>query len=228
MDLETAGSLRNGQFIWALARLHASFTLGKGGDDVHNYLLLMQPHLYGYARTAKFTSVRVVCKNTLSAALGAGLTGKQTGGNVFTMSNSREFDEVAKEEARVALGLVTEQAQEFEKAAKLLVRRKAKKEMVEKYFQHILDYDPEEAKERKDGTKREPSMLAKFRTAHVEAPGQDLGTAKGTWWGAFNAVTYVIDHEVGRSRDTALTSAWMGENAIVKRRALELALDEAA
>lgn len=228
MDLETAGSLRNGQFIWALARINASFTLGKNGDDVHNYLLLMQPHMYGYARTAKFTSVRVVCKNTLNAALGANLTGDQTKGKVFRMSNTREFDEKAQEEARLALGIATEQAKEFEQAAKLLVRRKAKKDVIEAYFKNVINFDPAKAKKLKDDSVREPSMLVKFREAHTQAPGQDLGTAKGTWWGAFNAVTYVIDHEVGRNRDTALSSAWLGSNAEIKRRALELALEEAA
>lgn len=228
MDLETAGSLRNGQFIWALARINASFTLGKSGDDVHNYLLLMQPHMYGYARIAKLTAVRVVCKNTLNCALGAGLTGKQTGGKVFRMPNTREFDDKAKEEARLALGIATKQASEFEQAAKLLVRRKAKKDVIDAYFGHVLKFDPTKAKTNNDGTAREPAMLKKFREAHLTAPGQDLGTAKGTWWGAFNAVTYVIDHEVGRSRDTALASAWLGTNAEIKRRALELALKEAA
>lgn len=228
MSLETAGSLRDGQFIWALAKINASFTLGKSGDDVHPYLLMMQPHMYGFARTVKFTPVRVVCQNTLTAALGAGFAGDKTPGKVFKMTNARKFDDSAKEEAQMALGIAVQQAKEFEEVARLLARKKASKDAVEKYFRHILDYDPEEAKKKLDGSIREPSMLVKFRDALHTAPGQDLSSAKGKWWGALNAVTNVIDHRVGHSRDTALSSAWVGDNALIKRKALELAIAEAS
>lgn len=227
MDMETAGSLQNGQFIWALAKIKASFTLGKEGDDVHSYLLLMQPHLWGYARTAKFTPIRVVCKNTLTYALGSGLTGKRTEGKCFRMTNARAFDDTAKEEAKAALGIAVEQAKEFEQLAKLLAKKRAKKDVVEKYFRDVLNYDPN--KKTKDGRAvREPVMLGKFRDALIEAPGQDLRTAKGTWWGALNAVTNVVDHKVGRNRGTALANAWIGDNAVLKRRAVELAAQAAA
>lgn len=227
MDMETAGSLQNGQFIWALAKINASFTLGKEGDDVHSYLLLMQPHLWGYARTAKFTPIRVVCKNTLTYALGAGLTGKNTEGKVFRMTNARAFDDKAKEEAKAALGIAVKQAKEFESLAKLLARKRVKRDKVEEYFQEVLNYDP--TKKTKEGRAvREPVMLDKFRTALIEAPGQDFRTAKGTWWGALNAVTNVVDHKVGRNRGTALTNAWIGDNAVLKRRAVDIAVREAA
>jgi len=43
----------------------------------------------------------------------------------------------------------------------------------------------------------------------------------------FNAVTYMTDHELGRSADTRLTSAWFGGNAKRKVSALKLAVDMA-
>jgi len=46
----------------------------------------------------------------------------------------------------------------------------------------------------------------------------------GTAWQVMNAVTYYVDHERGRTRDSALNSAWFGEGANLKQSALDLAL----
>ena len=54
-------------------------------------------------------------------------------------------------------------------------------------------------------------------------PGTELG--EGSWWQAFNTVTYLTDHELGRSADTRLSSAWMGVNLTRKNKALKLAHD---
>lgn len=68
-ELETAGVLREGRKFWALARTGQSTTL-KGRDKVDGYLLLATACDGTLATTAQFTSVRVVCNNTLAIALG--------------------------------------------------------------------------------------------------------------------------------------------------------------
>ena len=68
-ELETAGVLREGRKFWALARTGQSTSL-KGRDRVDGYLLLATACDGTLATTAQFTSVRVVCNNTLSIALG--------------------------------------------------------------------------------------------------------------------------------------------------------------
>lgn len=65
--LETAGSLRNGRTVWALANLNKGFALA-GGDKVDGYLLFTSPHEVGRAITVRTTTVRVVCKNTMILA----------------------------------------------------------------------------------------------------------------------------------------------------------------
>jgi hypothetical protein len=57
-------------------------------------------------------------------------------------------------------------------------------------------------------------------------PGADL--APGTWWNAFNAVTFAVDHKLGRAADSRLHSAWFGDNARHKSEAMEIALEMAA
>ena len=68
-ELETAGVLKEGRKFWALARTGQSTTL-KGKDQVNGYLLLATACDGSLATTAQFTSVRVVCNNTLQIALG--------------------------------------------------------------------------------------------------------------------------------------------------------------
>jgi hypothetical protein len=60
-------------------------------------------------------------------------------------------------------------------------------------------------------------------------PGANLKSAMGTWWGAFNAVTYFYDHQQGRiGPDQRLHDVWVGHGqAVTKRKAFELAVQYA-
>lgn len=68
-ELETAGVLKGGRKLWALAKTGQETTL-KGGDKVKAYLLLATSCDGTLATTAQFTSIRVVCNNTLQLAVG--------------------------------------------------------------------------------------------------------------------------------------------------------------
>lgn len=225
MEMETAGSLKGGQYVWCLARVKKDFTIGKD-DEMRSYLLLCNPHIYGYSRTVKFTSVRVVCWNTLNFALGAALNGKRTPGRSFSIPHSVEFNEAAKAAAERALGIAMEQATEYEEAVRVFAKTKMKSDAILDFFHEVLKYDPAKAKVRKDGSPRIPTMLCKFNEALEVAPGHDLKSSKGTLWGALNAVTYVIDHDQGRTRDNGLTGAWFGYTGDIKRLAFKIALEK--
>ena len=55
--------------------------------------------------------------------------------------------------------------------------------------------------------------------------GAELTSAKGTAWGLLNSVTEYVDHQRrARSQDYRLDSAWFGQGAVLKRKALEEAL----
>jgi phage/plasmid-like protein (TIGR03299 family) len=226
MSMETAGSLQEGRHVWALARTHARFSIGKGKneDEVDAYLLLSSPHIAGYSMTAMYTAIRVVCWNTYTAALRA--TSEETGkAQVFRMPHSRTFNEATQESAKIALGLAVKQTTEFKEAAILLSDARAHAADVEQFFYEVLRLDDEVLDAVKKGDKREPKLVQQFTHALTHAPGQTLATAEGTWWGAFNAVTAVADHIMGKTRDNGLRSAWIGDAAMMKRRAFNLAVD---
>ena len=230
LSMETAGALWDGQIIWSLARINKDFSVGgkgDGADKIQSYVLLASPHQRNRALLALHTAVRVVCWNTLTAALGGGWRQAAKRDDVFRMPHSQKFDDEMKKKAAEALGIAIAQTEEFKEAAVHLASKKAAPKAVEQYFAEVLRFDPKQADKKKDGEVKEPRMLGYFRTALLTAPGHDLVTARGTWWGALNAVTRVVDHELGRERDTALRTAWFGTRAKLKRDALKLALEKA-
>lgn len=216
MEMETAGSLWSGRYVWALARCAKDFKVGKN-DEVRSYLLICSPHVHGAALVAQYTPIRVVCWNTLTMALGSSL--KRNNPGAFRMPHTKSFAEQSKY-AEKALGLVIEQNDEFKEAANHLAKTKVDVAKVYEYFGHLLNPTGAELK-------KTPIMMPKLKEALEKAPGANMASAKGTWWGALNAVTYVVDHEIGKDRQTALKNAWLSNMAKLKRNALTLALEEA-
>jgi hypothetical protein len=56
-------------------------------------------------------------------------------------------------------------------------------------------------------------------------PGAEFG--RGTWWQAFNSVTYMTDHIVGHNAMNRADSAWFGSKKAMKQKAFEIALEYA-
>jgi phage/plasmid-like protein (TIGR03299 family) len=67
-ELETAGVLKGGKKLWALAKTGQEVLL-PGLDKVNAYLLLATSCDGSLATTAQFCSIRVVCSNTLNLAV---------------------------------------------------------------------------------------------------------------------------------------------------------------
>lgn len=233
MELETAGSLKGGKFIWVLARFGDHFELkGRGGvkDETRGYVLLSQPHQFGYSLTAALTPVRVVCWNTISAALGSSLDGSG-GSNTtrFRMMHSRAFDAEVKSQAEAALGLAQAGFKAFGHSAEFLSQSPAKHEATIAYFHDVLKIeqpeDDTEAAALEDDYRRNRNLRMLEELLPTQ-PGAEL--FPDTWWNNFNVVTYAVDHQLNaRSDDNRLFNAWFGTKAAVKRRSLELAIEYA-
>src|SRR6185369_10466134 len=65
---ETAGALGEGERIWVMAKMPGAMQIVPG-DDCLKYLLLSNAHSGDGSVIVKFTSVRVVCQNTLVLAM---------------------------------------------------------------------------------------------------------------------------------------------------------------
>ena len=212
MEMHTAGSLKDGQIVWALAKVKDSFDLFKG-DQVDSYLLFTNPHKFGQCIDVRFTPIRVVCNNTLTLSL------NQRSDRVVKKNHRTAFD---ANEVKQTLGIATEKLAKYKEMAAFLGSRKYKEETIKQYFNRVfpvIAYDKEKGPQRKELSK---SATRALEVVHTQ-PGYNF--AEGSWWQAFNAVTYLTDHEIGRSQDTRLQSAWFGANKNLKIKALETAVE---
>lgn len=226
MKMETAGSLRDGKEIWGLAKLKDDFELA-GGDEVKGYLLINQPHEAGKAMTIKFTPIRVVCNNTLTMAL-------RGEGTALRMPHVKEFDEDVRAAAEEALGLSSQAITDFKEKSEFLASRQYKQESVLNYIAEL--YQPSVLVDKaKALTDDEFVMQEQFNATATQvlqnidlSPGATMKSAKGTWWGALNGVTYHEDHQKKQSAPgNALHSSWFGVGANRKAKALDKAIEYA-
>jgi len=210
MEMHTAGSLRDGQLVWALAKVNDGFELFKG-DQVDSYLLFSNPHRYGWSIDVRFTPIRVVCNNTLTLSLNT------SSKNFVKVSHRRQFDgDMVKE----TLGVAKEKLVMYREMAEFLGGRRYTGPKLVEYFKKVFPVagGPEKKKEMSISASKALDVV------HTQ-PGANF--AEGSWWSAFNAVTYMVDHKLGRSQDNRLTSAWFGNGKKVKADALELAVEMA-
>lgn len=214
MSMETAGSLKDGKIIWALAKVKESFDLFGGKDRVDAYLHFTNPHQYGQSIDVRFTPIRVVCNNTLTLSLNS------KSKNMVKVSHRREFD---PEQVKEALGVAKQKLAKYKEMAEFLSKKRYNEENVVDYFKRIFPVLTTKADSKKElsNSAERGLEIVKFD----KQPGAEFG--KGTFWELFNTVTYMTDHEIGRSADARLTSAWYGANKGLKTKALETAVEMA-
>jgi len=210
MEMHTAGSLRGGQIVWALAKVKDGFSLF-GGDEVESYLHFTNFHQYGYSTDVRFTPIRVVCNNTLTLSLNTKVE------RMVKISHRREFD---GDNVKLMLGIAAEKLAKYKEMAQFLGSKRYTNENVVDYFKRIFPVSGGE------NAKKEISKNANVALGVLDTqPGAEF--ARGSWWQAFNTVTYLTDHLAGRTADTRLASAWYGYNKNLKTKALETALEMA-
>ena len=207
MTMHTAGSLFDGKRVWALAKIASDFELFSG-DKVEGFLLFSNPHKFGQAVDIRFTPVRVVCNNTLTLSLG------QTVQNAVKLNHRREFE---PEGVKQVLGLASKHMDEYKDTAKFLGSKQVSDEQFKKFLAEIF------GESKKDDKLTRSAQLA--YDALDTQPGAEF--ARGSWWSALNAVTYVTDHQLGRAGDTRLNSIWYGATRTKKIEAVKKAVEYA-
>ncbi|WP_019578178.1 DUF932 domain-containing protein [Curvibacter lanceolatus] len=212
-ELETAGVLKEGRKFWALAKTGKSTAL-KGSDVVNGYLLLATSCDGTLATTATPTTIRVVCNNTLTIALN-GAT------NAIKVPHSTSFDAQA---VKKQLGIAVSQWDSFMYRMKTLSERKVKTHESMNYFLKVL-CNTDGHTDPSGGLINERALKKVQALYDGQGRGAELAAAQGTAWGLLNAVTEFVDHERrARSQEYRLDSAWFGQGANLKQRALDQAL----
>ncbi len=215
--LETAGALDRGRKVWGLARTGLVANIkGSPEDQVGAYLLLATSCDKSLATTVSFTSVRVVCKNTLNFAV---QDIKGAARQHIKVNHSCHFD---PQSIKAELGLLDPAWDAFKAKLNLLAETPLQdRQKAREFFERLLLSE----KERQSGSppvKKLTELQQLLSCYEHTSPGRNLTTANNTLWGAVNAVTYYVDH-LKSSGGERQDSAWFGSGAALKQKAFELA-----
>lgn len=235
-ELETAGVLKGGKKFWALARTGQTAAL-KGKDVSNGYILLATACDGTLATTAQFTSIRVVCNNTLAIAL----RGQSSSAGVVKVPHSTKFD---ADKVKQQLGISVRAWEEHMYEMKQLSQRKVTQGEAAAYFDAVFNNTSLSIADQEDNiiqfyrnvanqaspsvNKTEPNARAMNKVMDMfngQGRGAELSSAKDTAYGLLCSITEFVDHERrAMSTDHRLDSAWFGAGAALKQRGLEHAL----
>lgn len=223
-QLETAGALSEGRRVWALASVGDAAPV-VDRDLVKPYLLLGTSYDGTMATVAKFTAIRVVCNNTITAAVGGYSNGRPIKGEGETdkgflksavrVLHSAAFDAQA---VRLQLGIVAGAFESFLVQSRQLAGQAMTAEEADAFVAELLQPWRQGAGDIR-GSRAYKRVMALFNGGAI---GSHIDGVQGTRWGMLNAVTELVDHERGRSNNTRMESAWFGTGAAIKAGAVEL------
>ncbi|HKD44684.1 MAG TPA: DUF932 domain-containing protein [Candidatus Angelobacter sp.] len=180
--VDTAGALKGGAVIFATAVYDGEVTIG--GDAHTSHLLFSTSYDQSLATTVAMTAVRVVCANTLSAAVADSGRGK----SLIKVRHSTTFDanRVGKQLAELAQSIERYKAVGDKMAATYL----SDNGEMSKLYKTLLDIDPAEKWE--DISSRKQNQYDALRRAYSDTVSE--GTPRQTVWAALQSVTRYVDH----------------------------------
>ena len=202
MEMHTAGSLKDGQMVWALAKVKESFELFKG-DEVESYLLFSNPHEYGKSIDVRFTPIRVVCNNTLTLALnGEAQRGVRVG-------HRSEFNpDMVKQQ----LGIAHEKFAKYKEMAEFLGSKQFTMKSLIEYYNTVFPRTSDKRVQDKELSVGTLSRNALQCLQVLETqPGAEF--ARGSWWQAFNSVTFATDRKSTRLNSSHVRTSRMPSSA---------------
>ena len=193
--LETAGSLRGGQVIWALADIRDHFTVGSD-DKVKGYLLFISPNKVGQATSIRCTPIRVVCANTMAAALS----------NNYMLYSQNHLTEFNMELAQAAVEGAHKGLAAAGQRANILAKIKMDVSAHVRALAPFVTGAPL-ADELVENFEAQPAALRDCLQSVFGGPGADPTTA----WGTYNGFTHWADHVNGRSAASRMFRSWVGD-----------------
>ncbi len=210
----TAGALRGGRRVWMLAKLKNHQIEPIPGDVTQPYLLLTNRHDGKGSLRCFFTTVRVVCQNTLNWALSEGahngVSIRHTGDVHTKLYDARSL----LQQAEVAFA-------HYSHTAVQLASQPIRRGDWSSFLTGLLAPDSVEDES------YDPLLTSagqQISDAFISGPGSDIPGVRGTRWGALQAVTHYTTHlrrsqtgQAGR-----LEAAWFGTGNQVNQRAVSM------
>jgi phage/plasmid-like protein (TIGR03299 family) len=214
VKIETAGSLFDGRKVWILARIVSDPIVIGPEDEIRKYVLLAHGHDGELAIRVGTTLVRVVCQNTMSAAVSSG----DGDGSLFRVTHTSGAL-VRLEDAADQIEMIDARLSAAGEAYRELSRHDVTggEQTIVNYACAVYGQTEDEIRK----GRRLPQIEEKFESGR----GQELRGSRGTWFGLLNAITEIETH--GRSGTASGTRAMRnmyGAGAAVLQRARDVAL----
>lgn len=203
-----AGCLGKGEIVWILAKLPKEILIAD--QPIHKYLLLANGHDGTLSVHVKFTPIRVICQNTLFAALGEGRN--------IVIRHTRSVKERVQQ-AHELLGITNRYYDQLEVAFCKLAKHNMTETNLVDYLEAVFPLP-------RDKNKQKPVLKARTECHRLfrQGAGNNADGVRGTWWAAYNGVAEYIDHHRKTSGAVRLESIWFGGGATVKARAFDVAM----
>ncbi len=224
--IETAGAIDEGRKVFICLKVAKDIIVGSD-DAVKQFVLIATSHDGSLSITAMPTNVRVVCNNTLSAAL----RGSQDKIKIrHTINANYRLNEAMK-----VLKLMSNNTAANEDNYNEMAVNVISKEQMFNYFGNVF-CTPQEIKELQTGSKakevlssRKQNILAEVLNFANRGQGQSIAM-KGndhTLWSAYNAVTGYVTRKKYQSASDRANSMLFGSAADTIEAAGVLALNPA-
>jgi phage/plasmid-like protein (TIGR03299 family) len=211
MTIETAGSLKDGKRIWALAKTGDAHKV-LGSDLVNSYLLIATSYDLTFSTLAQFTSVRVVCNNTLQQSLN----------DYISRVSIPHFKDFNADQVHESLGLGRVQWGAFSQALDAIAKIKISVGDAGLIIANALKI-PQDIEAPSPNRQH---VMPIMRLFNGDAIGSDVVGQTG--WGLVNAVTEYVDHRKrARNQGNRLDNAWFGEAANLKDTVFKSVLEMA-
>lgn len=219
----TAGYLGNGSKVWMLIKLPGVLKVLKD-DIIEKYLLCANGHDGLMSFWILETPIRVVCQNTLMAAIQGSTK------NRFRAVHSKEMALDIKS-IREKMGYSEEKFNVLEQAYQKMAKKEFSHGRERDYFKQALTWPLVSSVGTThlfdDGaaSTRMKNRLQDLLDLFEGGQGTDIKGVKGTVWGAYNAVTEYADWFQTKDNNKRANSTLFGSGAQLKDRAFNLAME---
>jgi phage/plasmid-like protein (TIGR03299 family) len=220
MHFETAGSLMSGRRVWVLMRLPEFIEIG--GDEIGPYSFIQNSHDGKSSVVTAVTPVRIVCNNTLTAALHRAKN--KDAQRTYTLRHLGNMQQKLSE-AREVLQVTTNYYKEFKSLGDELARVKVSDQRVRNYLERL--FAVEEGMGDRAAKNREESREVVRSIFLGQGPdGDTTGNAPGTYWTLYNAATEYADWCRGERKTGGRFQRALDDPDALKARAWDLILDQ--
>ncbi len=216
---ETAGCLGKGEVVWGLADLSLSVTVGTSGDKSNVYLLFATAHNGTFSHLYRTTLTRVVCQNTLNAAMSSRAT------SLFRVRHTKNAQN-RLDSAHDALATIGAEVQGIEAKLNMLAARKMTREAMGSILDRLFPQSKDANGKPQDSTRRN-NILTDVLRCYESNDRNAFPEQRGTAYNLLNAITEYTDHVRSTRKDDKGESAMFGSGDRLKTQAMEVIMETA-